>query len=94
VVCISREKKHLLYHSIFKSIVLYGCETRQLTTNLERRLLSLEMGFWRRSAVRSRLEKITNDKIKEIMKVETTIVEEIQRRQLIWRETCGEDGRY
>jgi len=31
--CISREKKHLFYHSIFKSIVLYECETWQLTTN-------------------------------------------------------------
>jgi len=31
------------------------------------------------------LAKITNDKIREIMKVETTIVEEIQRRQLMWR---------
>jgi len=24
--CISREKMHLLYHSIFNSIVVYGCE--------------------------------------------------------------------
>jgi len=32
------------------------------------------------------LEKITNDKIRKIMKVETTIAEEIQRRQLIWYE--------
>jgi len=30
------------------------------------------------------LEKTTNDKIREITKVETTIVEEIQRRQVIW----------
>jgi len=42
------------------------------------------MDFWRRSAGRSRLEKATNDKITEIMKVETTIVDEIQHRQLIW----------
>jgi len=42
------------------------------------------MDFWRRSAGKSRLEKIANDKIREIMKLETTIVEDIQRRQLIW----------
>jgi len=30
------------------------------------------------------LEKITNYKIRKITKVETIIVEEIQRRQLIW----------
>jgi len=47
---------------------------------------ALEMDFWRRSAGRPRLEEITNDKIRKIMKVETTIVEEIQLRQLIWYE--------
>jgi len=30
------------------------------------------------------LEKIKNDKIREIMKVETTIVQELQSTQLIW----------
>ena len=81
---ISREKKHLLYNAIFKSIVLYGCETWQLNKNLEKRLLALEMDYWRRSAGKSRIERMTNDRIREIMKVETTIIEEIQRRQLIW----------
>lgn len=42
------------------------------------------MDFWRRAAGKSRLERIRNDQIREIMKAETIIVDEIQRRQLIW----------
>lgn len=42
------------------------------------------MDFWRRAAGKSRMERIKNDRIREIMKVETTIIDEIQRRQLIW----------
>lgn len=81
---ISRERKHLLYNCILQSVVLYGCETWQLTKALERRLLSLEMDFWRRAAGISRAERITNQRIREIMKVGQTIIDEVQRRQLVW----------
>ncbi|XP_044766420.1 uncharacterized protein LOC123322542 [Coccinella septempunctata] len=81
---ISREKKHQIYNSIFEGIVLYGCETWQLTKGVERRLLALEMDFWRRSAGKSKMDKVRNETIRNIMQVERTIIDEIQRRQLIW----------
>lgn len=81
---ISKERKHLLYNTIFKSILLYGCETWQINKTLERKLLALEMDFWRRSAGKSRLERTTNDRIREIMDVKKTILDEIEQRQLIW----------
>lgn len=61
---ISIERKHLLYNAIFKSVVLYGCETWQINKTLERKLLALEMDFWRRSAGKSRIERITNERIR------------------------------
>ncbi|KAH1004460.1 hypothetical protein HUJ05_005269 [Dendroctonus ponderosae] len=64
--------------------MLYGCETWQLTTHLERRLRSLEMDFWRRAAGKSRLERITNEEIRVIMNVKTDMIEKIQRGKLIW----------
>jgi hypothetical protein len=47
-------------------------------------LLTTEMDFWRRSAGRSRRERIRNERIRDIMKVNTTIVEDIGTNQLRW----------
>ncbi|XP_045463886.1 uncharacterized protein LOC123673448 [Harmonia axyridis] len=40
------------------------------------------MGYWRRAAGRSKLERVRNEKIREIMGVEQTIVEEVRVKQL------------
>jgi hypothetical protein len=42
------------------------------------------MDFWRRSGGRSRRERIRNERIRDIMKVNTTIVEDIRTNQLRW----------
>ncbi|XP_044745745.1 uncharacterized protein LOC123307480 [Coccinella septempunctata] len=81
---ISAEKKRYIYSSVFKSIVLYGSETWQLTKSLEKRLLALEMDFWRRSARVSRMDRMRNERVRELMKVEKTIIEDTQQKQLIW----------
>ncbi|XP_030753594.1 uncharacterized protein LOC115880517 [Sitophilus oryzae] len=51
---------------------------------MEQRLLALEMDFWRRSAGISRMERVANIKIREIMHVQQTIINEIEKRQLVW----------
>lgn len=43
-------------------------------------VLALGMDFWRKS----RMDRINNDRVTEIMKVETTIMDEIQKGQLVW----------
>ncbi|XP_045471806.1 uncharacterized protein LOC123678703 [Harmonia axyridis] len=43
-----------------------------------------EMDFWRRSAGRSRIERIRNEGIREIMGVKSNIVNDIRTKQLIW----------
>ena len=48
-------------------------------------LEAAEMDFWRRTT-KSRLERVTNERIWEIMKVTHTIVDEIKNRQLTWYE--------
>lgn len=47
-------------------------------------LEATEMDFWRRAAGRSKMERITNERIREIMNVRHTIVEDIKDKQLIW----------
>jgi hypothetical protein len=45
-------------------------------------LLITEMGFWRRSARISPMDRVRNERIREIMKVKMDIAEQIKKRQL------------
>lgn len=55
-----------------------------LKERAERMIQATEMDFWRKAVGRSRMEKIGNDRIREIMDVERTIVDDIKNKQLIW----------
>lgn len=81
---ISAKTKTMLYKTIVQSICTYGSETWELNKKDRQKLLSLEMDFWRRSARISRLDHIRNDRIREIMKVEQTIIDTIEQKRLIW----------
>ena len=47
-------------------------------------IIATEMDFWRRSAGRSRRKRVTNEKIREIMDVKHSLVDDIKTKQLIW----------
>ncbi|XP_030748906.1 uncharacterized protein LOC115876990 [Sitophilus oryzae] len=55
-----------------------------MSKSMEGKLLATEMDFLRRSARKSKLEKVRNEEIRRITKKEITIIEEIQKKQLIW----------
>jgi hypothetical protein len=48
------------------------------------KLMTTEMDFLRRSCRRSKLEKIRNEIIRETMKIDTNIIEQIEKKQLTW----------
>ena len=73
-----------MYHSIVKSFSTYGVETWELNKKEKNRLLSLEMDFWRRSSRHSKLDHIRNERIREEMDVEGTILETIEPKRLDW----------
>lgn len=81
---ISKENKHRIYNTIVKSIITYGSEVWPLKERTLKTLEATEMDFWRRAAGRSRIERITNTRIREIMNVDHTIVDDIRDKQLIW----------
>ena len=60
---------------------------------MEGKLLATEMDFLRRSARKSKLEKVRNEEIRRITKKEITIIEEIQKKtiNLVW--ACKQNGR-
>jgi hypothetical protein len=50
----------------------------------QNRLLATEVDYWRRSARKSRRERIRNTVIREMMEVGKTIIERIEQKQLQW----------
>jgi hypothetical protein len=83
---ISKGNKKRIYNTIIKSTVTCSSEIWPLKKRSENMLLTTEMDFWRRSAGSSRRERIRNERIRDIMKVNTTIVENIRTHQLRWYE--------
>lgn len=81
---ITKKNKTAIYKTIVESISTYGSETWELKKRDKDRLMSLEMDFWRRSCRYTRLDHIRNERIREIMGVEGTILDTIEYKQLMW----------
>ncbi|XP_030763072.1 uncharacterized protein LOC115887736 [Sitophilus oryzae] len=81
---ISNANKKNIYNTVVKSIITYGSEVWQLKSRTENMLLATEMNYWRRSAGKSKREQITNNRVREIMGVEHTTVDDMRTKQLIW----------
>jgi hypothetical protein len=76
--------KKLMYQALVQSILLYGAETWTLNTQQVNKLLATEMDFWKRSARKSRKEKVRNGTIREIMEVGKNVLEVIEETRLRW----------
>lgn len=76
--------KKLIYSSIEESILLYGAETWTISQANGRKLLAMEMDFWK-SAEISRLERRRNEEVSEIMEVRGN---ELMRKEE-WRLRCN-----
>ena len=76
--------KRIIYNSLVQSVMLYGAETWTLDRPHANKLLSTEMDYWRRAARKSRMDKVRNQRIREIMKVDKNILEVIEERKLRW----------
>jgi hypothetical protein len=65
---------------------MYGAEVWQIPTREINKILSTEMDVLRRSARKSRIERIKNEYIKEIMvvKEKPDIIDIIERKKLQW----------
>jgi hypothetical protein len=73
-----------MYQALVQSILLYGAETWTLNTQQANKLLATGMDFWRRSARKSRKEKVLNGTIRAIMEVWKNILEVIEEKRLRW----------
>jgi hypothetical protein len=83
---ITKNIKLNIYQTIIHSILMYGAEVWQIPTREINKILCTEMGVLRRSARKSRMERIKNEHIKEIMGVERKpdIIDIIEKKILQW----------
>jgi hypothetical protein len=67
-----------------KSVLIYGAETWNLYGDDRRRINATEMDLLRRSARISKLDRKTNEYIREKMDAQDMLLDDITRKQLIW----------
>ena len=81
------EITNTVYQTIVQSILTYGAEVWQIPTREIKRILCTELDVLR-SAGKSRMDKIRNKEIKEIMGVQEKpdIIDFIEKKRLQW---CG-----
>src|SRR5215470_6852449 len=77
---IRKERKFNIYNALIKSSLFYGSETWRLTENNKRRVEAA----LRRSSRISRKERIRNVTIRQQIRLEETIIKEIEQNQLTW----------
>jgi hypothetical protein len=82
----TKNRKLYIYQSIIQSILTYGAGVWQIPTREMNKIISTEMDVLRRAARKSRMERIKNENIKEIMGVKGKphIIEIIERKRLQW----------
>jgi len=61
---ITKNRKLYVYQTIIQSILMYGAEVWQITSREINKILSTEMDVLRRSARKSRMERVKNKHIK------------------------------
>jgi hypothetical protein len=81
---ITKNRKKMIYKSMVKSVLIYGAETWSLYEDNRGRIMATEMDALRRSARISKLDRKTNEYIREKMDASDTILDEITGKQLIW----------
>jgi hypothetical protein len=62
---ITKNRKLYIYQTIIQSILVYGVEVWQIPTREINKILSTEMNVLRRSARKSRMERIKNEHIRK-----------------------------
>ena len=77
-------KRLYIYNNMIKSVLNYGAETWSFYEDDMRRIDAAEKDALRRSARISKLNRKTNEYIREKMNKQNTILDEITRKQLIW----------
>ena len=75
----------MIYNSMVKSVLTYGAETWSSYDD-RRRINGTERDALRVSARVSKLDRKTNECIREQMDTQDTVLDDVTRKELVW---CG-----
>lgn len=81
---INLKNKKRIGQTMVETVLTYGCEVWAMREDDKRKLTAVEMDYLRRSARRSRLERIRNEQIRREMSAEETVIERIEKKSLKW----------
>ena len=77
---ITRKPEKKIYNSVVKSVLTYGAETCSLYEDYRRRINGTEMDTLRRSARISKLDRKSNEYIREKMDAQDTVLDDVTRK--------------
>jgi hypothetical protein len=82
----TKNRKLYIYQTIIQSILVYGAEVWQIPTREINTILFTQIGVLRRSGRKSRMERIKNEHIKEIMglKGKPDVIDITKKKRLQW----------
>src|SRR6218665_3887160 len=83
-ISISLKTEMKLFWALVLPVLMYGSECWTMRKEDERRLLMAEMAWLTRIRGRSRRERMRNEKTREELGAEESVIEKIQRRKLTW----------
>ncbi|GFR77564.1 endonuclease-reverse transcriptase [Elysia marginata] len=85
---ISFKAKHKLFRSLLSSILTYGCETRTLLADTERRIQAFENKYLRKLLPISYKDHVTNESVRELVVAyvgpQEPLLATVKRRKLAW----------
>lgn len=81
---IRKEVKKRIGRTMVESVMTYGAEVWTMGAEEKRRINTVEMDYLRRSARKSRIERVRNVDIRRIMEAEQTLVERVEVKGLKW----------
>ena len=73
-----------IYNSVIVPIVQYGTESLPLLDKHRSKFTAVEMKYLRRTAGKTRRDRIINDRIREDLNQKKTLADIIEERQLKW----------
>lgn len=81
---INRTNKKRIGRTMVDTVLTYGCEVWTMKQDDKRRIEAVEMDYLRRSSRISKLERVRNEEIRNIMSAQETIIDRIEKRSLVW----------
>jgi hypothetical protein len=70
--------------TMVKSIMIHGTEVWDVNRKNGNKCFATEMDYLRRNCIGIRLERIQNVTVREIIMIGKDIIDDMQKRQLIW----------